>query len=318
MGGFCLWVSWLLRLILELPPSGFFRRLIFEYEAFVEKQFVKAQAIAHNVGDLDPKKLSQSLEIRSDADTFFILGSGSSVGALLPENFEEIRRQRSVGINTWGIHSFVPDIYALESVPAVGDGKDFLRSLNLLRRSDIVSRTPALLVLRPRTGDDHSELHDLPRELFERVFYYGRVSPTTRKIKNLRHDVPEHLNALGARYPGIFLDSGASVVRMMGLALAMGFRKIVLVGVDLNDSEYFWENNPDYNWEALPVRPVNNQKNSVHETTMSTNRAFSVIHMVGVIAKVSEAQNGTRVYVSSSKSELAKFLPQYCWASGEN
>jgi len=305
-----------LRLVLELPGVGVIRQLIFEREAAAEHRFVHRQALMHNVRVLDPEKLSQSLENTRNRETFFILGAGTSVNALLPEEIEEIGRQCSVGINTWGIHSFVPDMFALESVPWVGDGKDFSRALSLLRREDILGRRPALLVLRPRTGDNHADLHKIPRELFGRVLYYGRVSPTTRESSKLRQDARKLLHTVGTKYPGVFLDSGASVVRMMGLGIAMGFRKIVLVGVDLNSAEYFWENNPDYDLGSLPLPPVNNQRSSGHETTISAHRAFSVVEMVKILAEAFEANFGARVFVSSSKSELAKYLPKYPWVSG--
>ena len=210
-------------------------------EARAEHAFVSAQAKRSGLQPYEPRVVDSLLESKQQADTLFVLGSGASIRDLTPANFDEIRVQRSVGINNWGIHPFVPDFYAMESVPWVGDGKDFSRALGLLGREDIIAARPPLLVLRPPGGRELPEIAQLPRQLIDRVFYYGRVTPSTRQVGNLEGDVRRVLAPLISRHPGVFLDSGASVVRMVGVALSLGLKRVVLTGVDLNNTEYFWE-----------------------------------------------------------------------------
>jgi len=109
-----------------------------------EKLFVLNKSAQLGMGVLDYRFLRKSLG-KPDADTFFILGSGSSVEDLVPSDFEKIHSQVSVGINAWPLHHFVPDIYAYEPVPA-DDGSHY-RTMSRLKRPDIIEALPRILFL---------------------------------------------------------------------------------------------------------------------------------------------------------------------------
>jgi hypothetical protein len=303
----------MLRFFLETPPGFFVRRGVVARESRVEEKFVRTQAESVGVHVFEPQEFGGKLKDKPSADTFFILGSGASINALTPGNFGEIARHRSVGVNNWPVHEFVPDIYSFDSVPWVGDGHNFRRSLDLLHREDIVRARPLVLVVRLRDPQAIEVLGTLPPELRERVHFYGRTLPATRKAKNLNSDVRDLIARVLPRTKGIVLDSGASIVRLIGIGLSLGYKKIVLAGVDLNDTRYFWENNPSYSAESLVNTPINNQNGATHETTSTWIRPFSVVDMVRALANaVSEDFNG-QISVVSPKSELASFLPVYSW-----
>jgi hypothetical protein len=253
--------------------------------------------------------------LNRDSDKFFILGSGASIEQLSPENFAEIGRHQSVGINNWGLHPFVPDMYSFESVPGVGDGQDFRRSLELLNREDIIARSPALLVLRPKTRGGLASLSSLPAELRDRVFFYGRITPATRQTRNLIADFDSFFRTVSPRNPCVLLDSGASIVRMAILGIILGYRHLVFAGVDLNNSRYFWEENPLYFSQRTPTRPVNNQAGSMHETLSSLTRPFGVIQLVRQLSVYVEKFMGGTIRVSSPSSALAEFLDQHEWSA---
>ena len=312
----------LVREVVEKSWARRVRSAITLKEARAEQRFVNGQAEKSGVKAFQPNSFESMLESKKQADTLFVMGSGESIRNLSSVNFEEIRSQRSVGINNWGIHRFVPDFYALESVPWVGDGKDFARALGLLSREDIVGARPPLLVLRPPTGRQLPELATLPSPLADRVFYYGRVSPSTRRVSNLGQDAKSILAPLIAAHPGVFLDSGASVVRMVGVALSLGLTRVVLTGVDLTHTDYFWENNPEYDLSTLRDMPVNNQKgywsekssSGQHETMNTTIRPFSVSEMLAALSPVLLQHFGLTLFVSSPQSGLAGFLPIFDWS----
>jgi hypothetical protein len=301
------------RLVLEGPKAQGLRRMVMDFDACSERAFLDRQAQRSRVPTLELNTLRSSLPHKPQADTFFVLGSGASVEDLSPEQFAEIRRHRSVGINNWGVHPFVPDLYSFESVPSVGDGQDLPRALSLLNRAEIVAHQPALLVLRPSTHGELAHLSEIPLELRDKVFFYGRVLPATRLRKNLVLDIETFFRFVAPRYPGVVLDSGASVVRMACLGILLGYRKIVFVGVDLNNTQYFWERNPAYLESISAPAPVNNQRDLLHETLLDGRRPFGVLDMVAAIAKRVETALGGSVAVASPGSALTEFLPVYRW-----
>jgi hypothetical protein len=310
------WRSWFkkfARRILETPPGSLVRRGIVAREARLEANFVRTQALQVGVHIFRPREFFGRLEPKPLADTFFILGSGASINALTPANFAEIARNRSVGVNNWPIHEFVPDMYSFDSVPWVGDGNNFRRSLALLHREDIVRSRPLVLVVRLKDPAEIGALETVPPELRDRVHFYGRVTPATREVRNLTPDVRNLMARVLPRTEGIFLDSGASIVRLLGIGLSLGYKKIVLAGVDLNNTQYFWENSPPYNAEAVINIPVNNQSLGTHETTSTWIRPFSVVDMLRALATVVSEDFGGQISVASNQSALTSFLPVYSW-----
>ena len=309
------------RAALETRCASAVRKGITLREARAERVFVRRQAQNFGVRAYEPQAFRSRLKRKDTADTLFVLGSGSSIRSLTAEQFEEMRSQFSVGINNWGIHPFVADFYALESVPWVGDGKDFSRALGLLSRNDILAARPPLMVLRPSSERHLPELKDLAPAILERVFFYGRIAPSTRRLENLQADIAGVLPGLVSQHDGVFLDSGASVIRMIGVAISLGLSRVVLTGVDLNNSDYFWENNKDYELSTIRYAPENNQRgywsskspSTPHETMRADNRPFPVTDVICALSECLLADHGLRVYASTPESALSELLPVFSW-----
>ena len=311
----------IVRKLFEVSSMSWARTALSLREAERESRFLRSQSDATGYKIFEPESFITGLTQKRGATTLFILGSGTSVNGLTHENFAHIATHRSVGINNWGVHAFIPDVYALESVPQVGDGKDLQRAIKLLHRDDIQLAHPSVLALRPATAGAGNDLQLLPRPLRSRTFLYGRISPSTRRHHNLTRDAGALLKKLSARHPAVFLDSGASILRMVGLGLALGLSRIVFVGVDLNTTSYFWEDNTKYAFDAERPAPRNNQQAPVggasarqlHETMSIGTRPFSVTQMLSALAPALARSGRMQMFVSSASSELAEFLPVYEW-----
>lgn len=298
---------------LETKLGSLGRLAILSREARHEQAFVLERAEQVQAQTFCPVTFEASMQPKPDADTFFILGSGPSINEISPANFDEIADQRSVGINNWGIHPFIPDMYSFENVPQVGDGQGLHRALRFLWRDDIRSARPKLLVLRINDAEDANQLDILPPELRSNLTLYGRVTPSTRDASNLREDLVAILKLLRHRFPGVVVDSGASVIRMLSVGLALNFKRLVLAGVDLNNTRYFWEEGSNYEDPLIPDLPPNTQHGDAHETTSTMNRPFSVQEMIEKLSSVISTEYGGQLFVSSNQSDLASFLPVYPW-----
>lgn len=300
---------------MERPSGSPLRHAIMEIESRRETSFVARRAKDAGLEVANWNRLSSSLESKGDAETFFVLGSGASIEELSDNNFAEIAKNRSVGINNWGLHPFVPDFFCFESAPNVGDGGDLGRAVQFLDREDIVARQPPILLLRPRTQSEMAFFDLVPASLRHGIFLYGRVSPATRNLGNLRSDVSFYFRHIGCRRAGILLDSGASALRMAVLGFLMGYKNISFAGVDLTSSQYFWEKNPCYLDTITSPPPSNNQQSDSHETMSAETRPFGVLEMIRALAGYVEDVSGGRVAVTSSSSALASFLPLHPWSA---
>jgi len=100
---------------------------------------------------------------------------------------------------------------------------------------------------------------------------------------------------------------------MVSLGILLGFRRIVLTGVDLNGSPYFWERNPSYLENLVGPAPVNNQSGGVHETTDERNRPFSVVTMLCALSDYFRSELNGELLIASDTSALSGFLPTIDW-----
>lgn len=284
------------------------------FEASRERRFVSNQARKSGVFLWERDKFLSNLKPKPLSDTFFILGAGSSINNLSLGNFNEIASHYSVGVNTWPVHSFVPDFYSFECVSWIGDGFDLSRALQSLGRKDILEAKPPILLLRLKTDSEISQLQALPKGFQGPLFFYGRVSPSTRKESNLEGDLTWFHKTQNNSTPQIVVDSGASIVRMISLGIFLGYRRIVLTGVDLNNSPYFWQENDFYAPQLRQFPVYSRQTGPSHETLDTARRPFTSTDMIRELAHVVTNSFDGTIYVSSQESSLASILPIYPWS----
>ena len=253
-------------------------------------------------------------QFRAKSPTLVVLGSGESVEEVTPSQWKLIGDCVSVGLNNWVVHDFVPDIYCFEQVQSSldADARDSMSTL--LGREEVVSRAPALLLLRPHSETSPDRIIEIPSGLRERTRVYGRTGVVTRNRTNLVRDLRQLIrySVRGQLPESIVLDEGMSVARVLSLGVRAGFSSIVLVGVDLNSTQYFFDINPSY----LTRRGMEDynpwkKRGSVHGTEETETRTFAASTFIPAFAEAARQEVGTRVYVSSSSSALANHLPVF-------
>lgn len=214
------------------------------------------------------------------------------------------------------MHPFRPDVYSVEQV----EDHRYIAVARLL--SDRVASLSeeamgrSFLYLRPREVNKSEELIKIPRALKPQCYMYGRINPTTQSPGNLEENLNLTLSSIGRPFipPNILLDSGSSVLRMIALGIHSNIRNIVLVGVDLNSSAYFFEEQNlreqfdipiDYNpWLA---------RTSKHPTDLRHGQGFSFTEMVRAIDRLGQRNGMWKIWTGSTNSALAKTLSTYHW-----
>jgi hypothetical protein len=250
--------------------------------------------------------------------TLFILGSGASINTLTDEHWEEITAGMSVGVNSWPLHPFIPTIYSFESQESAEYEHEAQVLRSVLARRLETGHQPVMLHLRPHAST-RPDWEILPPPGWDgRLFYYGRTTLATHRLRNLERDLKALIGAhrSGALPPEILLDSGGSVGRMVSLGIFLGFERVVLVGVDLGGNEYFFEDDPRY-LSNLGIESYNPWKSRTeqHETQQRTNRSFVATEFLGSLAAVSRDLGGPEIFVAGKKSLLSGVVPQFKWGS---
>ena len=301
----------LLRKLAEVPGVGSLRDYLALKRAQSDAAGTRMMADRLGLEVLDTDFL---LQLRAKSPTLVVLGSGESVEEVTPAQWKLIGDCVSVGINSWLVHEFIPDIYCFEQVQSSldVDARDSMSAL--LGREEVVNGAPAVLLLRPHSETPSHRVIEIPSGLRERTRVYGRTSVVTKDRRNLVRDLRQLIRySMEGQLPeSIVLDEGMSVARVLSLGVRAGFSSIVLVGVDLNSTQYFFDINPSY----LTRRGMEDynpwkKRGSVHGTEETETRTFAASTFIPAFAEAARHEVGTRVYVSSSSSALANRLPVF-------
>ena len=249
--------------------------------------------------------------------TLFILGTGASVNQYKPEQWKIIRDNFSIGINYWVLHDFIPDLFMLEfldEAPANNYDKilrtrveeiksakillsgNYLDPNLYLRRNNLVPKLPAqilrnayLLFDFPVPGDSENGLKKSLNWLYRLGLFNDRV--------NINY-VPQ---------------VRATITTAIHLGFKLGFKKIVLCGVDLNNTTYFFSGNEGkYRSQGLTV-PDTGQTGSAHLTDLPLRGAVPVSGGVKIIQQEVADKLGAQIYVGAKTSALYGDLPVYPW-----
>lgn len=252
-------------------------------------------------------------------NTAFILGSGASVLDLKESQWARVGDSISIGFGAFPLHRFVPSAYAFSPV---GELADYGRVYSeVMCREDIVSARPTILILRPRNQQEIDFFRTLPKEHLKQTLIYGRVGAVGPNPANLGHFVNDLRRASANREnsPLITLDSGATVVRLISMLALAGFKNVVLVGVDIINSHYFWEADADFLLNnGFSKFETGNDNGTVHKTQTLSGRGIKILDAIPALAKSVKKSFGMSVTVGTGGSALGDHLEKFVWSSSRS
>jgi hypothetical protein len=201
--------------------------------------------------DLDLSHLKAS-------DSVFILGSGPSINEISDPCWSYITQHDTLGFNWWPLHRVVPKIYVFESLETNCELFPYFMKMFERRAHDY--RRTVKIVSDVEDSDSKGQLLYAAPEEFRLNMYVGLGVPViARNVEELRRGL-RFIRGKGVFAPGRsahwLFKYGGSVTAMISLALRMGYKRIVLCGVDLGLQEYFYQNPEFYpesaHWEFVP------------------------------------------------------------------
>ena len=262
-----------------------------------------------------------SSRLRKNSETLFVLGSGESILQLSEEHWQEVREGVSVGVGAWTIHPFVPDFLALEHInpnPEMGTSssdetlveRSYRQALEGWHLRDEVKKVnPQILFFRPPATSPRNRLAPLGDYGLSNTWLYGRVGSASKTLDELRTELHRYFKwaSLSAIPDYLPFDTGATISRLISLGVRAGFKRIVLAGVDLRESRYFWDANPGFLAERGLERFVTSEMPSAHST--EAGRRFATSDVLETMQQVLTIRTETTLYSGHSSSWLSTRLP---------
>jgi hypothetical protein len=269
---------------------------------------------------LGPRIVDFPLQKYKSSNTLFVLGSGSSINEISDKKWKHIEKHDSIGLNRWPIHDHIPTYHVFEMKIQTGYEKYNKQYKNLLEaRRKQYSDLPIILKNSTSVKNSLNQAH-LPDWLLGDLI----ISSDSGFDELVDFDSSTEDNEYLLRYllgRGYF-DQGnlemlyrkrGSISYLLHLASVLGYKKVVLCGVDMIDSEYFFEERVDYYEQKK--RPIpkheSDQKSGKHETN---DEKFGQLTLDKVILSMKNTVfnlKGMDLYVENDISALHPDLPLY-------
>lgn len=252
------------------------------------------------------KKLS-SLDIGKykSSNTLFIMGSGASINELNDKEWQIIHKNDSIGINFWLIHEFIPTYYMFEPGVNLDRLNTFFQLLSL--RSIDYSNTPILI---RDVESNKLDMSRIPSHLKPNIYIPYKLAIPGNEKDSLSKAI-KLINILKLHHTSnLLLTKRASISQAISFGQKMEYKNIVLCGVDLNNVEYFYEDD-HYRNSNIPI-PRSEQRGAIHKTVDPTYYGKITIDIV--IEKMNNnllKTNNINLYIGSKKSALYPRLPCY-------
>lgn len=233
-------------------------------------------------------------------DTCFIIGSGASLNDISEAQWDIIKKNYSIGLNYSFLHKHMPDLHFLELAK---DDRGMIDRIIKYKRDNA---TPPILIkglvsfskipwaskkLDALKGTDNVHLlyeSNLPSLVSESLtqamrFHYDR-------IKN------------SSSYRRVFVQSKGSITMVIDAAVQLGYKKLVLLGVDLGGPYFFEHEETNIN-----TGQRNNQLILQNETLSSSSFKEILIFWENYLAE----NVNVEVFIGSKKSMLYPDLKYY-------
>ncbi len=244
------------------------------------------------------------------SDTLFILGCGASICDYGEHEWNQIRKGDSVGVNFWAIHDFVPDFYSIE----VSCTEDSPRMQSLFELFKLKKReySNVKFYIKDvwRTTD---AILNMPKDLWS-CMYLGEDYEIPGETKE---SFSKSISKLASNKYNFEKDrlllykKRATISLWVYFAYAMGYKNVVLCGVDLNNTAYFYEENFSYYQnKGIPV-PCSGQDGTIHKTMDRKHGEVTIDWVLTEMDKYLLQPSGVHLFVGSKKSALYPKIPYY-------
>ena len=277
--------------------------------------------VAHHLdGRIDSRRVSAAgrggafrplstldLSQRRTSTTLFILGRGSSINRMTDEHWQLIRAHDSMGVSFWPLHEFVPTYLCLEGPPP--DRAAALYGL-LEARADEYRDVPIIA----KGGAQRFDRDRFPPALRGNLYYSRQMIVPARDEAEFRRSL-RWLKALRLLDAKRELDevpmTRSSLTYTLFIAVAMGYRTIVLCGIDLRSTGYFYSEPGAPGVKHPELVPHTGQQGRVHLTFDPVQHPLTIDKIVrGVRDEILEPE-GAKLYIGSRESALYPELPYF-------
>ncbi len=241
------------------------------------------------------------------SDVVFILGSGPSINEISEEEWSHINSCDSIGFNYWFAHEFVPSLYVFQAPNN--------RMLNILSDKHTLYKEIPFIIKGSSIANGSFDYTDERINLLKSnpVFYLNELQFKS-KITLDPVILFEYAEALGffvfGKVTNIVPKWRVSIGLIISLCYQMGYKEIVLCGVDMHKADHFWDYPPYIeikNKYSLPEFGASNLE-TFNDKKRSPN---TVPKYICALRDFMYQKSGVRLYVMNKSTVLYPAIDVY-------
>ena len=237
-----------------------------------------------------------------DSETLYILGSGGSINELSNNQWNTINENNSFGFNFWMLHDFVPDYYMFELPREDSRVEEFVELLNIKEKE--YANVPLLMTDPIATYSNLKK--KIKPEQYNNIVYCKEINipydgENLYSFKQSLEYIRKNDLNIGSDVTYLY-KRRASLTSIILLGYMLGYANIVLCGVDLNDTDYFYDGDMKnyYLEKGLPVLETN-QSGDKHKTD---DKSYGEITISEIIKCIDQSLAELNIEIGSKSSKL--------------
>lgn len=300
-----------------LQPRMRVNSLYFHYYFKKKQEQLETLVTELERADVGTRLTKSDLMPHKTSDTIFILGSGESINKITDKQWKIIDRHDSIGLNRWPVHEFVPTYYSFE-LPKRGYNEMRQAFLNLLEyRKEDYCDTPMIIKditrMQGMIRNSNIESYTCGELLLSRDSNFPKIPTNTRAHRRLLQWLASRGHFFNQDF-GLLYRRCGSVSYLIHLAVLLGYETIVLCGVDMINSKYFFMSD-QYRESNIPIpEPETTDTNKTHRTN-DPNRGprMKLEDIIYLIDDIILQPNDIELYVENDISALHPRVPLYSY-----
>lgn len=257
-------------------------------------------------------------DLAREGEEFFVLGCGASVNEYTPSQWDRIAANRSLGINYWVYHDFAPDFLMFEMMGNFEPGLETIRQREKDFNATRFIAKGNYCDLK-KYQDYEMRMKMLPESIHKQTFLV-KDFPLPGDTDETFAWTLRWLDRRGffdVKKGGLWLcQKRASVMMAIVLGIKLGFKKIVLCGIDLSNTAYFYDEK-DYHAKGYPMADMG-QTGKVHETDATQWGTLKVSDAIFIMQREICAPRGIEITVAAQSSGLYPRIDAFDWSSRGN
>lgn len=251
--------------------------------------------------------LSDDILKYKKSDTIFILGSGPSINDITEQQWNVIANHDSIGFNWWFVHDFVPSFYMFQSAHD--------KMLNILRdKHQQYENVPFLLRGSAFASGKFNFSDDRMNLLKSNPVYFVNEYPIASTCAIDPVLLIRYVEALGymtcGRISRFVPKWRGTLGLLISLGYQLGYKNIVLCGMDMHSSDHFWDY-PPYSSLRSKYELPEPGKSNIKTFTDHKWSPNTVPKYINTLAEWMKKKSAVNVYVANEKTVLYPHIPLY-------